>query len=36
MRAIQAEIEDESIAPIAKWAGGRNGPLDPDELKVVA
>ena len=25
-----------SIAPTAKWAGGRNGPVDPDELKVVA
>jgi len=36
MRALQAEIENESIAPTAKWAGGRNGPIDPDELKVVA
>lgn len=26
----------DSIAPVAKWAGGRNGPVDPDELKVVA
>ena len=27
---------EDSIAPAAKWAGGRNGPVDPDELKVVA
>jgi len=36
MKALQAEIDNESIAPIAKWSGGRNGPVDPDELKVVA
>lgn len=28
--------DSDSIAPTAKWAGGRNGPVDPDELKVVA
>jgi hypothetical protein len=36
MHALQAEIDNESIAPTAKWAGGRNGPVDPDDLKVVA
>ncbi len=25
-----------SIAPVAKWAGGHNGPVDPDDLKLVA
>jgi len=36
MQMLQAEIDNESIAPVAKWAVGRNGPVDPDELKLVA
>ena len=27
---------EDGIAPTAKWANGANGPVDPDELKVVA
>ncbi len=27
--------EGESIRPVAKWAGGMNGPVDPAELKEV-
>ena len=27
---------NDSIKPVAKWAGNCNGPVDPDELKVVA
>jgi len=28
-----SEDQTESIKPTAKWAGGRNGPVDPDEIK---
>ena len=29
-----SEDQTESIKPTAKWPGGRNGPVDPDEIKV--
>jgi hypothetical protein len=35
-KAERPVSDSDSIAPTAKWAGGRNGPVDPDELKVVA
>ena len=28
MRMLQAEIDNESIAPVAKWPGCHNGPVD--------
>jgi hypothetical protein len=27
------EPAEDSIKPVAKWPGGRNGPVDPDEIK---
>jgi len=33
VKSVQ-EDQTESIKPTAKWAGGRNGPVDPDEIKV--
>jgi hypothetical protein len=37
LRAKRGSLQPvESIRPEGKWPGGRNGPVDPDELKVVA